>query len=442
MTYNFLVSSGLRLGLPIVVAIGWRVAMRRKINCLSLPKRRKLLVLAKSAGNEDVIAAYNDDTPPYSVFFLARGLLKKSGKHFLGDAVTDLEYYPDHIDVDRYKKEYQKHLVAVVFWLRRLFGVSAVLQFNLVFWAEREIAHACRESELSFVTLQKEAMWTQKSWGLRRDFYQKCARQYSGDMIATYNKATAKMLFSAGVVGRQNTVVTGCPRVDYSHQFRENIQRNGDLSRTVLFYLIEEKAGLPRYKDERTGDWHRGVLISDGEACDWSTMIRRVNQAILSLAAERPDIAFVCKGKTGFAGKQAKALVEAFDDSSMPENVEVIAGGVGQEYIRKASVVIGFNTTAVLEAMAAGLPVIVPNIFSEREKEIVGYAHDVNDGAFVPTTEQELKSMIIKHVESGIRYRELTLGQKNALDKLLGNSDGKAGKRLRAFLDKAVYNQL
>jgi hypothetical protein len=209
-----------------------------------------------------------------------------------------------------------------------------------------------------------------------------------------------------------------------------------------LFYLIHAKAGLAKFKDEETGEWIKGAPLSDGSVGDWSEMVAKVNAAVIDIALTNPDIQVICKGKTGLADHQLGQLVEAAGGGSLPNNVDLIAGGVGHKLIEKASVVIGFNTTAVMEAMAAGVPVIVPNIFSEQEKQIVGYAHEVNEGALVPTTIDQLKSMILGALETGDRYEELTQGQKNVLDKMLGNIDGKAGERLRAFLDKAVYNEL
>lgn len=182
--------------------------------------------------------------------------------------------------------------------------------------------------------------------------------------------------------------------------------------------------------------------MADGSVIDWHKMVKKVNAAVMDLATTNPNVKFFFKGKTGFAEHQLEQLKEAAGRNSLPNNVEFIAGGVGHEFLEKASVVIGFNTTAVLEAIAAGVPAIMPNIFSEQEKQIAGYAYEVNEGALVPTTTDQLKSMVLDVLESGHRYEELTQGQKNVLDRMLGNSDGKAGERLRAFLDKAVYNQL
>ena len=124
--------------------------------------------------------------------------------------------------------------------------------------------------------------------------------------------------------------------------------------------------------------------------------------------------------------------------SKFPQNIELISGGAGHKLLEKSAVVIGFNTTAVLEAITVGIPAIVPNIFSDREKSIANHAQNVNDGVLVPTTTNELKTMILETVESKIKHFELTEGQKITLDKLLGNSDGNAGKRVRSFLDKCV----
>lgn len=228
--------------------------------------------------------------------------------------------------------------------------------------------------------------------------------------------------------------------LDESHRLRHHAVQPE--ATAVLFYLMEPKVGLPRLKDNETGDWLRGALLPDGSIGDWSEMVKVVNKAVMELASLHPEIPFVCKGKTGFGDGQVQALVEASPGPNLPDNVHLITGGIGHKLLGSATVCIGLNPTAVLEAMAAGVPVIVPNIFSEREKEMVGYTHDVNGGALVPTSPAKLQSMILEVVERGIRHTELTSGQKIALDRMMGNSDGKSGERLRQFLDNAVFGEL
>ena len=175
--------------------------------------------------------------------------------------------------------------------------------------------------------------------------------------------------------------------------------------------------------------------MKDGSIVTWSKMIKIVNRTIIELASENPKINFICKAKASMADEQTEFLKKSSNLYDLPANIEFISEGVGHNLLKKTSLVIGFNTTAILESIAAGLPTIVPNIFSSDEKQIIKHTHQVNDGVLVPKTSHELKEIIMDTLNIDGHHSKLNRGQKNTLDRLMGNSDGKAGDRLRNFFD-------
>jgi len=438
---DVVVEYGIQHEWPILVAIGWRLALYPSLKCnAKITGRKKLIVLAKSGGVQDVEAAYLNEVANYSVLFLPRSIIKKSGVYYLKGRVSDHSYHSNDDLLEEDKIKYRKHLSCVLKWFKRLFGVSAVVQFNVNYWAERELAVACVDQGVKFLAAHKECTWSPAWLDDRTTYYKHCVGRYRGSAISVYNEATKRIFINAGLIDSSQIVVTGCARLDVSHRFRQFNQVPN--TRTVLFYLIDPGAGLNVYHNDNLGEWNRGVPQNNGSLTDWSALVGEVNNTIMNIALNNPSINFVFKGKTGLGDIQFRSLFYLNENYILPKNCEFIDGGVGQTYIREASVVIGFNTTAVLEAIAAGVPVIVPNIFSDREKEISEYAHDVNDGVLVAKTQEELGSMILDAVSTGSRYHEITQGQKDVLERMLGNSDGKSGERLRNFLDKAVLGEL
>lgn len=438
---SFLLNQGLRRNWPIIVAVAWRVAMQPShVVGFRRFRRKKLVVIAKSAGNQDVENAFLSDGPRYQVLFLPRQVVAQSGRHWLQERVSDISYQSADPQLENDKAQYRHHLRQVLIWFDRIFGLSAIAQFNILYWAERELSAACVELGFRFVAIHKECNWSPAVLNQKINLYATSAGLFEGSAISVYNNKTKEIFLAAGIANSSQIYVSGCARADESHRLRS--AQNLPQGNTVLFYMIDPTASLPRFKDERTGCWKKGVPASDFFIDDWSEMVSKVNQAIIELAECHKDTFFICKAKEGFQKKQKAALLDATPLDRLPENIELITNGIGHKLLPQASLVIGFNTTAVLEAMAAGIPVIVPNIFSERESRIVGYAHDINDGAMVPTSQLELKSMVLKIIGNPIRYCNLTSGQEQVLDFMLGNSDGKAGMRLRSFLDKAVYGDL
>ncbi len=432
-----LVKLGLHLDLPIIIAFGWRAGMRysNKIKSKKFGKK-KLVILPKSAGVDDIVSAYLENKAEYPVLFLPRNMLVLSANHYkIQERVTNMNYHSNDKELELDKEKYKKHLIRVLKWFNKIFGVSAFVQFNIIYSAERALALACKECEITFVATHKECNWSTANIDLLIDFYKKSVAIFPGHAISVYNTVYKNIFVKAGILKKKNIHVVGCSRLDQSHVAR--LQNIIPQNKSVLFYLIEPIAG-PLMFQYKNNYYFKGIPISDGTVVTWSQMIKNVYKTIMNLANKHPDINFICKGKMGHGNQQVQDLINASDINVFPQNVKLIKAGVGHKLLDKASVVIGFNTTAVLEAIAAGVPTIVPNIFSEQEKLIADHSHDVNDGVLVAKTNKELETMILKTVKNGFRYQKLNLGHKKTLDKIMGNSDGKSGKRLRNFLDQAV----
>lgn len=422
-----IVTWAVRKRLNILVAILWQVAMLRESSGLGSPfSRKKLLVLERKGGREDVENAYVESDAEYSVLFLPRLILKASCHYFLGDRVSDLDYQLDNRNLDRAKTAYRDHLISVLWWFKLLFGLSAILQFNVIYYAERELARACRQVKVNFVCLQKEGNWSPLELPHLGNFYASAAGHFEGRAIAYYSTKSRELYEAAGVARQERGYVVGCARLDSSHRLRATVRTRSN--GYVLCYLIEELAGLTQMPSS--------LRPKNG----WAEMAGVVNSAIVETALDNPSVSFVVKAKSGHDDEQVEEFISALPDSKFPPNLRVVKGGSGHSLLRDASVVVGFNSTAVLEAVAAGIPTIVPHIFSRNEKCYSDGAQLVSEGVQIVESKQELQREILKAHNSVTWGNPLSDGQKLVLERMLGNCDGKSGKRLRTFLDNAVHD--
>ncbi len=427
-----LVHAGYWLGMPIFSAVGWRLGMyRRKMIKSRHNSGKKLIILAKSAGIEDVDAAYETENPEYPVLFLPRHLLKILCRYYLKGRVSDRNYFPSDPSVEAAKIAYRKFLTEVLKSFDRLFNIGAFLQFNIVYHAERELASACRDLGIPFITAYKESLRSRTAWDLSAVVFKKVMMSYCGWKVAVYNSDAREALVKSGIIEPWQVEVTGCARLDYSHQkrFAGFCQPEDGL---VLYYLISPVAGLG-FLRKKGGTFYREEPGYNEAKHTWGNMIDKVNAAFLAVARNRPDLQFIAKGKRGVSQLQVNSL-----GHKLPDNVRIIRDGVGHNLLEKASVVLGFNSTTVLEAVAAGVPTIVPNIFSKDEEELLPYVIDVCEAVYCPKTAGELERLIVDLAGKDNRQSRLTSAQKKVLERLLGNPDGKSGYRLKKFIDEAM----
>lgn len=399
--------------------------MRRSgVFCSRRWTRKKLVVLDRQGGREDVENAYYQRPAEYSVLFLPRLVVKASSHFFLGDHLSDTNYRSETVGREEAKDAYRDHLVKVLRWFKRLFGLSAILQFNMMYFAEQELALACKQVDVGFVCLQKESAWSPIEMDYVGQFYKDAIGAFHGDAIGFYSATSRRLYESVGLVPKGRGYIVGCARLDESHRLRR--EKKSPAKNCVVFYLIENLHGFTQMPPEM----RRGK--------GWSAMSSRVNRAMLDLAAQTPHAHFVFKAKSGFGEEQLESLFSSSSAPSLPINVEVQTGGSGHKLLRDASVVVGFNTTAVLEAVAAGVTTIVPNVFSSQEKKYAGGAHLVQEGVQIVDTVEILKDSVLSALTAHPVGAELTPGQKIVLERYLGNSDGRSGERLRDFLNQAV----
>ena len=396
---------------------------------------KKLIVLAKSGGVDDLEAAFAATPASFKIYILPRSMVKQTFLYYLKGRVSDGQYLTTDKETERLKMEYRAYLYKVLKYYKRLFGCDAILQFNFIYHAERELAAASSELGIPFLCSYKECLRSAAFWQETEDWYKKSIGVFQGWKIAVYNEQARESIIRSGVAESWQVETVGCARLDYSHDLR-NANATETPRRVILFYLIQDTAGLPYFNGCFRKD---GENIEEGEfgpLLTWRSLVQRTNAAILRFAEDNPDIEFIFKGKTGHSSKQRERL-----GKSLPENITVLCDGTGNDLLKQAAVVIGWNTTAVLESIASGLPTIIPMLLNHDDDFLKPYILDLNGAAIQVISPDELEQALIHTVKNRKILRKLPEKRKHVLKKYLGNDDGLSGQKLRKFIEEAVYRE-
>jgi len=219
------------------------------------------------------------------------------------------------------------------------------------------------------------------------------------------------------------------PRLDYAHKYRS--KKDSQNNRGITYFLIDRVAGLSNHVDENGNITSMRYVDKDGKVLYWDELIRTVNNAILDFAFNHKELNFFFKGK----GKYV-AYKDQFNNN-FPANVKIVEGATGHKLLNKSSVIISFNSTIIFEALAAGIPVIVPMIFSSEPVEMRKHVLDLNKAVYYAHSVEELEDLIIKlHTSKPSAF--LSSESIQVLNRYMGNSDGKSSKRLRHFLNRLM----
>ena len=158
---------------------------------------------------------------------------------------------------------------------------------------------------------------------------------------------------------------------------------------------------------------------------NWFDLANLTIEYLVEYAFKHPKIEIVFKGKRG---------VHTLKDlpKKLPQNCRFELGNPGHKFLKDAKVVICFNSTTLFEAILANREVVIPNFGIDRSK-LEKFIYK-SPNKFVNSKEIFFE-MINKNLNNPYKIKNLLEDEKECLDYYLGNSDGKAGVRLKKFIE-------
>lgn len=418
---SLLLRRGLARHSPRAVARAWRLlTVPMAIDGLEVTRgARRLLLLPKVGGVEDVVAALTGrGDVGLEVVTLPRREVKRVFAHFCGHIVPplgDVDYVRDDPAIDEAKRSYRAFLADVVGHYAPSVRLAGIVTANVAYFAERELAGACEEVGVPFLALHKESIRTTAQRERFTRAYREHIGAFTGRAVAVYNEDERASMVAGGIATSERVRVVGCPRIDGLHVHRETASaRDVTEHDTIVLFAVDPVAGT----------W--SPLTDAGPAPRWDALAEATERAVIALAREHPERRVVIKVKLGREGAVTARLPGA-----LPANVEVVTGGVATDLLTRASVAVAFNSTVILEAIAAGVPVIVPVLAGADDTPAWRYELT---GAVVEVGAEDALTDAILATASPRPLAALTAPMREALTRYVGDADGHAGDRAFAFL--------
>jgi hypothetical protein len=190
----------------------------------------------------------------------------------------------------------------------------------------------------------------------------------------------------------------------------------------VVLFSIDVQAGTWTPFDRR---------LATG-APRWERLAALTEAAFVEAARHDPDRSYRIKAKIGREDQQVSRL-----PSDLPANLEIVTGGLATELIGSAAAVVGFNSTVLLEAVAAGVPAVVPRYAEASEPGAADWMFALGGAVTFVDDPAELHRAITSAVTQG---SSSTLGPEAVavLERYVGNADGRSGERAWRFLSEAM----
>jgi hypothetical protein len=381
---------------------------------------RRILVLnsGKDEFLRDILEVFSEDDkfellqwPQYALPAIADTILYPGLRHDT--------YVTDNPEVEATKPRYRKFAFAMWRHLQRIQPFAAVISPNFGYRVQRELAFALEQYGTPFMVLQKENL--NAATEHRREFWRGVYRErrgkFGGRKILVYNQMERDLELSSGVVAPGQVEIVGMARLDRFHLWRREHAGPEPAGReaNVTFFSFSRSDKIP-VEARLTNGW--GDFCTD------------THRAMVDLARSRPDIHI--HAKTKGLTRQDEELLNIVNSGAEgpPANFHITSGGDAFELMAASRVVVGFNTTGVLEALALGKPVIVPRFGEAVDPVLRKFVIDVGDAVDYADSPAQLQELVLARATRPLDTPlELPERVRKILQYWLGNEDGLAGRR-------------
>ena len=390
----------------------------------------KVLAIEKAVFNEDVRVALGD-VEDIQLFGVGRAVIKAMAVGILPRHVcADDTYISDDLDARLAKKRYRDFLACVWVHLQKYIQIDAVLTGNWAYWAERELGATLEAAGTPFIVLHKEGIKPPERSKLLQSLFRVTRGQFWGRRVLVYQDAERQHQIDGDISKPEQIVVVGMPRMDLLHRWRRAAAGGLIPSRSenplVLFLAFLPNNFLPSYSG----------LVSD---LAWNELCKGSLRAMIEIARQNPTAKVVIRPRWQEINEIRQILKNILiDNPPIPANFIVSSEGDVINVIQDAWVIVGHNTTVLLEGLAAGKPVIVPDFAEALDNRYKGYIVDVGPAAEYSSSEFDLVNAVTFYCRNPYQLiTELSPASEVALVRWTGNADGMSSLRVQnAVLDE------
>lgn len=397
----------------------------------------QIWTLGKEGLNEDLLVTIEESGWAVPVDF-SRRIPKAIARHYLPPNIDDNTYVTQDAELTSAKEIYREVWRNIFRAMPSDARPNAITTGNFGYYAERELAHAAECENIPFIAMHKECLKSEGRLAFFKTVYQRRGK-FEGRKILVYNNREKELQISASVARPDQVLVCGMPRLDRVHRWRKLGVVREERPRTLLALGFTPKTGLPRIprKGECGSETRFEYLDPSHEQMGWNNLFYNYHEVLVKIARDHPD--WVIQLKLKARHRDAEPSINLLKQMNPSDNLQVIVGGDPLQLILNADVVSGFNTTAVLEGLAAGLPVVTPMYDEVVDPVMRDFAASFEDATHTPNDPASMYSIITELMQRRLApLKELPQNVLEMLDRWVGNPDGEAGNRVRCAFEREM----
>lgn len=343
------------------------------------------------------------------------------------NAKSDTTY--NSADLSEIKPQLRETVNNLIKKIRKKFQFDIFVTPSDLFYWLREFIFMLKEMGIKVVVIDKEGMISPHFFVETEIIKEKCP--FISDYIAVWSERQ-KVFWKACGAQEDKIIVTGQPRSDIlfqNNRWKNRKQLNKKLSndrKIVLFFSYDSWAYIP------WDDYASGKI-------SWKELLQQTFNVIIEFAKNNPNTDIIVKMHPQQYGDDKKNIEEICKKANL-RNVYLMAGSAtGYDLILNSDVIVGFQTTAIAEAMMTDKPVIYTfwtKACRDFEQGLIPYKK--SNALLVADSPESLKEFI----EQSLKYPEVNEQMKSSREKFVEEYfykvDGNSSLRVLEFLEKLM----
>jgi len=408
--------------------------------------RYRALIMTRPGFAQDIEESFQD-SDEFKLIPWPNFALKAFASAILAPTLDHNHYLTDDPVETATKAEYRDFLRKLWRHFLAVRPVDVVLTGNFGYFTEREFATVLEEAGTPFIAMHKENLKSPGRVKFWHTIYTERRGQFTGRSILVYNEVERDLQISSQVMSPEKIKVTGMPRLDKFHRWRRaHAALKPEVSRPlVLLFAFDRADKLPAIRRKPAAGIPGNVEPMNGQLggnLSWAQLGDGLHRAIVRLAKERPDLDIVIKTKDRLRRQKDIMEMLAATGQELPTNLRLVTSGDPFDLVAASTVVIGFNTSGLLEALAAGKPVVVPWFGEASHPEMREHIIDLGDAVDYGYSPDELIKHVCRHADNAAgASAELTPETAAALRHWAGNDDGASGHRVRGSICAEIEHE-
>ena len=330
------------------------------------------------------------------------------------------------------------YLMKLISKLKNEINFDCIMTCAVWYIQDKEWERASDKVNMPFVSIHKECMFDKDIIEQEINMKKKMLCKTYNSKVILYNEKAKEVLTKSEIVNLNNAYVLGSMRMDNLYRLRNSEEKKG--SKIITIFSFTHRAGLINFTKQNTN-----TNFSSYPKEGFHDLFNNFHGEIGNLAIKYPHLEFRIKVKwDNIWVDQIKNAIFNYTkiNSNNIKNLKIISNANTHQLIYESGLIMSFNSSTVVEAVALKKPVVVP-LFDEAD-EFKGslfkkhvYFKDYFNQFFIAKSKKDLELYLIKYLNNELPSIKIN---NDFIKYYIGEIDGNSTQRLINFISKLKTN--